>query len=342
MKTKTPKIPLSIIEILLTDHCNQSCPFCFARKEMKSAKKKEMSEDDFRLILKRARENNIGQAALTGGEPTLHPKFADLLRLALESFPRIHINTNGTFSAGTEKALLAGGNRISVLFNISTPGFVFNKKIRDKVIGHLRVLAPKIKVVLVVTSKFLTAVDAKAIIDLVPEDIMRQATLRLGVEGTIAGEKNFTTIKDFPRIGKFFYQALTYVETKKRPRALVFGKSIVPCMFTKKQFEHIMEMGYIKSYHCHPEMEDRWFGITPSLSTFMCYPLSTIDRFAVDKETDFRKLKDTYTRLQASYQTKYALPECLACPFYGLTEDKCPGPCAGFKMNELASSSFNH
>lgn len=333
------KIILPLILVLITDYCNQSCPFCFARVEMKSPVKKEISIEDFKMIVKKCQQAGVLRIALEGGEPMIHSKIEQILKLSLDSFIHVHINTNGIFSDQVEQILYGAGHRVSLFFNISTPGFVFNKNVRALVMKRIKKLCQTCPTTLVITSKFFHEKDAKDIINLIDKNLIKRVTIRLGVEGVIAGERNYSSISDFPRIGNNFFKVFRYVENLSPSLSIVLSKSIVPCMFTEEQRNYLKSKGFLKQFHCHPESEGVWFSITPSLDTFMCYPLSTSNRFKIAKDSSFINLRDYYQNIQKKHDEEFALPECKKCQFFGLKEGKCPGPCLGFKINAYKLSS---
>src|SRR5215510_11935759 len=83
---------LPIVEI--TDHCNLDCPVCIVDNQYSS----HMSRADFRRIvdgLVRA-EGTLETITLSGGEPTSHPEFFDLVDEASRpEVGRVSVVTNG-------------------------------------------------------------------------------------------------------------------------------------------------------------------------------------------------------------------------------------------------------
>jgi len=63
--------------IFITGNCNLSCAYCFS----KELQPKEMSVNDFEIILQWAKANNIKKLSLCGGEPLIHSQFDRLLAL---------------------------------------------------------------------------------------------------------------------------------------------------------------------------------------------------------------------------------------------------------------------
>ncbi|MBD3262637.1 MAG: radical SAM protein, partial [Candidatus Altiarchaeales archaeon] len=61
--------------ILVTSACNMQCPHC-CRGESGTA---FMSMPTFRKAIEFANDTEEGSLVLSGGEPTLHPKFMDMV-----------------------------------------------------------------------------------------------------------------------------------------------------------------------------------------------------------------------------------------------------------------------
>ena len=129
--------------VLITNHCNQSCGFCFARKEMSADTKKEMSIQDIeRLYRKMSRADRFTTVKLLGGEPTIHSRFADIVDLSLRYFKYLQLFTNGLYSDEKAKRLNGYGKRIKYTFNLMTPGYLLNKKIREQVLKRIGSVSP--------------------------------------------------------------------------------------------------------------------------------------------------------------------------------------------------------
>ena len=91
-KAHKRKIPLSV-QIQLTDLCNLRCEYCYNSTEHKT---NELSYDEIVGILEQLREAGTLYVCLTGGEPTLHPRFADIARKVRELGFSLEMITNGT------------------------------------------------------------------------------------------------------------------------------------------------------------------------------------------------------------------------------------------------------
>ncbi len=70
--------------VMLTTHCPNACPWCFARPKMEEYQARgirEMSWDDFVIVVDFYERSGLRQMILLGGEPGLHSRFTDILHL---------------------------------------------------------------------------------------------------------------------------------------------------------------------------------------------------------------------------------------------------------------------
>ena len=85
---------LAIIEV--NEACNLSCPVCFADSSVKRAGHRPLAEIEAMLDVVVAAEGEPDLVQLSGGEPTLHPRFFEIMDAARRRPIRhLMINTNG-------------------------------------------------------------------------------------------------------------------------------------------------------------------------------------------------------------------------------------------------------
>ena len=85
---------LTLIE--LTDRCNLSCPTCYASSSPTHGRHRTLAEIEFMLdaVVKSEGEPDVVQ--LSGGEPTIHPDFFQVLDMAkIRPIRHLMVNTNG-------------------------------------------------------------------------------------------------------------------------------------------------------------------------------------------------------------------------------------------------------
>jgi len=85
---------LSIVE--LTDHCNLRCPTCYAASGPERLTHRSLDEIIAMLDAVVASEGEADVVQLSGGEPTLHPQFFEVLEAArARPIKHLMLNTNG-------------------------------------------------------------------------------------------------------------------------------------------------------------------------------------------------------------------------------------------------------
>jgi len=80
--------------IELSYKCNLQCRHCYVNSISDS--KKQLSRDQVFQIFEKLYGWGVRVIELTGGEPTIHPDFLEILQIALERFDLVAILTNGT------------------------------------------------------------------------------------------------------------------------------------------------------------------------------------------------------------------------------------------------------
>jgi len=154
----------ALANVDLTNRCNMRCPICFANANAAGY----VFEPDFETIVKmlemlrNERPIKCTAVQFSGGEPTIYPRFVDVIRTAKElGFAQIQVATNGLSFAHNfdllKDAVDAGLNTIYLSFDgISEEIYLQarNRKMFDvklKVLENLRKLEKAPSVVLVPT-----------------------------------------------------------------------------------------------------------------------------------------------------------------------------------------------
>jgi len=91
MAEATIKKPYSI-DVMVTERCNAHCPHCINREYRSSA---EIALADFVELSHFLSAKGYTQIRIMGGEPTIHPDFKDVVRIAQLDFPHVVVMTNG-------------------------------------------------------------------------------------------------------------------------------------------------------------------------------------------------------------------------------------------------------
>lgn len=85
---------LTLVEI--TDRCNLSCPTCYAMSSPHYGRHRTVEEVERMLDIIVANEGQPDVVQLSGGEPTIHPQFFEILDIAKKKpIKHLMVNTNG-------------------------------------------------------------------------------------------------------------------------------------------------------------------------------------------------------------------------------------------------------
>lgn len=85
---------LTLIEV--TDRCNLECPICFADSSPKRGEHRTLEQIEFMMDELVKNEGQPDVVQLSGGEPTIHPQFFEIMDLAkTKPIRHLMVNTNG-------------------------------------------------------------------------------------------------------------------------------------------------------------------------------------------------------------------------------------------------------
>jgi MoaA/NifB/PqqE/SkfB family radical SAM enzyme len=103
------------VDIKIGFRCNNFCKFCVQGNKRKILPAKDIKE--IKKSLKKAFKSDKREVVLTGGEPTLHPRFLEIVKLAKSiGFENVQIQTNGRMFSYFDfclKTIKAGASQFS-------------------------------------------------------------------------------------------------------------------------------------------------------------------------------------------------------------------------------------
>ena len=109
------------LELHLTYHCPERCVFCSEDHRMAAFRDYPVSWGRVATVLRTQAERGVRAVHLTGGEPTIHPRFVDVLGLAKKLGMRTSVGTIGTMLAREEFAERALPHLDEALFSLHGP-----------------------------------------------------------------------------------------------------------------------------------------------------------------------------------------------------------------------------
>jgi sulfatase maturation enzyme AslB (radical SAM superfamily) len=107
---------------VLTEVCNKRCAYCFAADTMAASSARFMGLEAWSTFLDWLDRSGIEEARIVGGEPTLHPRFPEVVAEAAARGKRLVVFSNGLMPARSLAALAAlPAGRCKVVMNTHEP-----------------------------------------------------------------------------------------------------------------------------------------------------------------------------------------------------------------------------
>lgn len=120
------------LEFHISYTCTNNCSFCSESERMKEFNKKPVSLREIKKVLTQKRKEGFDFVNLTGGEPTIHPDFLEIIRFAKKIGYKIYVGTNGTMLARFDFCKKA----VPYLDEISLSIHGHNAGVHDSLVGR--------------------------------------------------------------------------------------------------------------------------------------------------------------------------------------------------------------
>lgn len=314
--------------ISITERCNRECSYCFAAEVMKSAPRAEafMSMGEFDDVLDFLDRSKTRLVTLLGGEPTIHPKFCEMVDRAIERGFSVQVLSGGLIPERVMRKLEASNDELHVMLNVAPPG-QFSENERKKQAAVMRRLGPKVALGLNIDSP---ALDLDFLLDWV-ETYRLERIVRLGLAHPIEGGANaFLHAKDYPAVGRrvaeFAFKA------RDAHVHIEFDCGWVPCMFPEGVMDELGITPDQVGLRCNPILD-----ILPGRNVISCYPLAQVARETLPSGNDSRWLSERFGQLLDSYRPMMLYRKCATCDW--LARGECTGGCIAGSMRRMQSTT---
>jgi len=314
------------MNILFTNFCNRSCPYCFAKGKLTAEKEAPFNHiklKELRTILdflKRSRQNQVG---ILGGEPTLHPEFKKAMAMIIKAGLNTSIFSNGLMKKDVS-LFLAGvdAGKCDIILNLNSPGSYTKKEwlVINRTAGLLH---KQIKLGFTI---YRLDSDMDFMVDFIKKHNL-QKYIRLAMAVPIFGHNNkYMELADYPKVSD---KIVNFIE-KHRSLGIsfCFDCSFILCSFTDEQLGKLVRLGTFPASRCYPAID-----VGPDLKLWHCFATSRIWN---RKLTDFKDLKavhDFYNKKLKVFHRVGATRHCLRCE--SLRLDYCSGGCLGHTLKSL-------
>lgn len=310
-----------MVNILLTDKCVRQCPYCFAGREMARTPATEfLAWENVVYLADFLERSGHRRLSLIGGEPTLHPAFADIALYFLARRFEVTVFTSGLMSdarLGEIERALAGAPaaRLTFVCNVNDPGPTPEADGSDERLARfLGIAGPRTMLGFNIYRDDFSLAFA---FELFARHGLKRV-LRLGLAHPMAGGENafLPVARIAPAIARL---ASFKAEFQRLGIAPSLDCGFPLCQVSDDDLGWMVRLGGGMNFTCRPAID-----ITPDMEVYACFPLAaaraSLFEFDSLQEVEARFLAE-HARLRAVRPGIYA--DCAGC------EHRARGTCAG-------------
>lgn len=312
--------------VLLTQQCVRSCPYCFAKKYMEGSPDNDMlAWEDLIYIADLFEISHEHHMSLLGGEPTLHPEFVNFILYLIERNFKLTVFTSGIMSPKkleeAEKYLVpVDDKKLSFVCNVNSPGISTKKEI-ERVSEFLKIFHSKS---VLSFNIYNIDFDMNFLFEYIKKfDLKRN--IRLGLAHPIPGVANeYISAENFDTLMERLASFLPHFESKKI--AAGFDCGFPSCKFPDEILGRFVRLSKSDSHFikfvCNPIVD-----IGPDMTVWSCFPLSNINRKSIYDFNSLLEIRDHYLKLHNTVREIETgiYDECRTCPH--LETKQCSGGC---------------
>jgi radical SAM protein with 4Fe4S-binding SPASM domain len=306
--------------VLLTTGCNRSCSYCFAREKMAGTGALHMSLEDVRKVIAFLKQSDSMRFRVMGGEPTLHPNFAEIVALALRDGLRVDVLSNATWREDcVELFARIPPGRIYFLLNVDHPDR-YSLRQWARIERNIAAL-PERRNVTLSFNIFEREPRADYIFDLTRRFGIRMIRMSFSLPALGAANR-WLDLAAYADLTPFI---LDFVRRARDERVSVRLDNAVPlCIFDPAQAGELLLEGVLdlrRNSRCEPVVD-----IGPDLTVWCCFCISKLYNRKLEDFADLQELEEYYRGVLGRFQTQLVpMEECRECRYRELWG--CQGGC---------------
>ncbi len=323
--------------VLLTQSCVRSCPYCFAKRHMAESSPADiLSWENLIYVADFLQASGERVFRLLGGEPTLHPDFNAIVLYLLERQFSVNVFTSGIVSDSVldEMVELFAGlppERLTFICNLNDPvrtrtPLGEHESVRRFLRGLGELVIPGFNI-------YRADFELDFLFQLINEFGL-QRHVRLGVAHPIAGKQNIHIRLDQidEVIGRVFSYAPMFDRMRVKP-GLDCGFPL--CRFSDGQLAWLYRHTGAKSeFSCGPVVD-----IGPDMSIWPCFPLSSFHKRSLYEFNSLREIVNYYEHVHRSVRTEIGglYEDCDLCRHR--EDGTCRGGCLAHSLAKFQGES---
>jgi len=319
--------------VLLTERCVRSCPYCFAKEHMNGSVIDDVLPWDGLIYIadffQVSGEKNI---SLLGGEPTLHPDFTDYVMYLIERGFHVNVFTSGilsecTLTETTKYLSKYPIEKLSFVCNLNHPSLSTQQQ-TERIGAFLDTFGK-------FTSTGYNIYEPRGDMEFLADYINRYGLkrhIRLGLAHPIPGEANkYVTILEMPAMAD---RLLSFAPLFAQLNiGMGFDCGFPLCLFTDEQLGVLFKLNRgLLSFGCGPAID-----IGTDLSVWSCFPLSKHTKKSLYDFNTLKDIMDFYRALHRKIriETGGLYEKCDACRHR--ETEFCSGGCIAHIVSWLRS-----
>ena len=321
--------------VMLTNYCNQACSYCFARERLEVTEATgicpppELPRENLERLIELFGRWKVSQFRFIGGEPTLHPRFSEIIERVLAAGFPVHVFTNGVLRPDLVD-FLAGQKNVNYLVNFNPPDFYQNQPGGFAAIEYFFEHCGK--TIRIGTNIDRVEMDFGFLIEAIRRHHLGRI-IRLGVANPIcsfesAPKNHFLALEDYPRLAS----RLVELSWQLFDCGLIFSFDccLPRCMFTPEQYGQIHLNGSAMPNGRCPSVVD----IGTDLRMWRCFVTSGVfnDKLATDFASE-SQTRDYFDQRFRRLQQLGIYKKCLTC--HQMEKGFCQGGCIAHVINRL-------
>lgn len=295
------------MNILLTDYCNRSCPYCFAKKRIENSSlddRWELSLSELEIILGYCHPGIKFPVSLLGGEPTLHTQFTEIVSTIVKRGNGVKIFSNGTTPNLRKLKDAVSLKNISIIINLNSP-----ETYTPEEMNEIKLNCQSLKKT-VCFSFNIYRHDFEW-------DFLREAILswdinpmiRLGIAQPIQGLFNeFINEEHMKKTSARIVEMA--VDLARDGIALGFDCGFRLCDFTDRQLGMLAECAAAFNFVCGPAMD-----IGQNLEVWRCFPFSGKKGVTLTDFSSLDEIKSYFLEQWSEYDNYGNKPGCSTCKY---------------------------
>lgn len=318
------------MNLIITDVCNRSCPYCFARAKVDVGRgvgpaARHMSMEAFERCLSVLGAGQCGEPLkLLGGEPSLHPLFTQFVTLGLDRKFEVTVFSNGLWSANARERFVPvlqhqNLNRLTFVINVNEPSLETGHE-AEPLAGTLQMLGGRAQPGFNI---YRQQFDMRFIVDTVKKHGLRRR-VRVGLAAPIVGTENGYVRREWLRgIAARIVEQAQLLE--QHDILMNFDCGFPLCMFSEDQIGKLaLTSGGVNSECGCP------IDVGPDLTVWPCFPLSNVLNVKLGDFRSTTEIRQFYNSRLSVFRRMGTMDECASCKY--ARRGQCCGGCVAHTL----------